>query len=211
MSKTLVIGANGKIGRRIIARLVQAGLPVRAMARSDDQQSALEALGAEVVIGDLEGAFEQALDGCDAVVFTAGSGAHTGPDKTFTVDLWGAVKTIRACEAGHIPRYIMVSARNAGDPDSGPDSRKPYLIAKHLADEALQRSSLDYTILRPGKLTEDPGTGRVRTSRPEPGEQYISRDDVAAAVVICLQNPATIGRTVLLFQGDTPMAEALTG
>jgi uncharacterized protein YbjT (DUF2867 family) len=209
MSKTLVIGANGKIGRRLVARLARAGLPVRAMLRSDAQRPDLEALGAEVVIGDLEGEFEQALDGCDKVVFTAGSGGHTGPDKTFTVDLWGALKTIRACEEKHIPRYIMVSARNAGDPDSGPAARRPYLIAKHLADEALQRSDLQYTILRPGKLTEDPGTGRVRTTRPEPDDQYISRDDVAEAIVFCLQNDATVGKIVLLFHGDTPIADAL--
>lgn len=209
MSKTLVIGANGKIGRRLLARLVQAGEPARAMVRSEEQRAALENLGAEAVTGDLEGDFMQALNGCDKVVFTAGSGGHTGPDRTFTVDLWGAIKTIRACEAQGIQRYIMVSARNAGDPDSGPASRKPYLIAKHLADEALQHSRLDYTILRPGKLTDAAGTGRVRTTRPEPDEQYISRDDVADAIVFCLQEPATIGKTLLLFHGDTPIADAL--
>jgi uncharacterized protein YbjT (DUF2867 family) len=179
------------------------------MVRSEDQRRALEDLGAEVVLGDLEGEFEAAMQGCDAVVFTAGSGAATGPDKTFAVDLWGAIKTMRACEKLGIRRYIMVSARNAGDPDSGPVERRPYLIAKHLADEELMRRPLDYTILRPGKLTDDAGTGRVRTTRPAEPDQHITRDDVADAILFCLQNGAAIGRTVLLFQGDTPIEKAL--
>lgn len=207
--KTLVIGAHGKIGQRLIGKLARAAMPVRAMIRNEDQRPELEALGAEVMTGDLEGDFEGVLTGCDAMVFTAGSGGHTGPDKTFLVDLWGAIKTIRACERLGIRRYIMISARNAGDPDSGPDSRKPYLIAKHIADEALMRSSLDYTILRPGKLTDDPGTGSVRTSRPDVEKQFISRDDVAEAVVFCLQNDATIGKTIQLYQGDTLVEKAL--
>jgi len=209
MSKTLVIGAHGGIGRRLVAKMADAGLPVRAMVRSAEQLLELRDAGVEAVHGDLEGDFEHVLEGCGAVVFSAGSGGATGPDKTFTVDLWGAIKAIRACEARQIPRFIMISARNAGDPDSGPASRKPYLIAKHIADDYLQHSTLQYTILRPGKLTDDPGTGRIRTTRPEPAEQYISRDDVADAVVFCLQNPATVGKTVLLFHGDTPIAEAL--
>ena len=207
--KTLVIGSHGKIGRRLVAKLAQAGVPVRAMVRSDDQRVELEGLGAEVVIGDLEGEFDAALKGCDAVVFSAGSGGQTGPDKTFTVDLWGAIKSVRACERLGIRRYIMISARNAGDPDSGPASRRPYLIAKHLADEELMRSALDYTILRPGKLTDDAGTGKVRITWPPEDEQRISRDDVAAAVVFCLRNDATVGRTILLFQGETPIEKAL--
>lgn len=207
--KTLVIGAHGKIGRQLIGKLEKAGMPVLAMIRNEDQRPELEALGAEVVPGDLEGEFENALAGCDAVVFTAGSGGHTGPDKTFLVDLWGAIKTMRACERLGIRRYIMISARNAGDPDSGPASRKPYLIAKHLADEELMRSSLDYTILRPGKLTDDPGTGCIRTTRPDKEEQFISRDDVAEAVVFCLRNDVTIGKTTQLYQGDTPIGKAL--
>lgn len=210
MLKTLVIGAHGRIGRRLITQLAGAGLPARAMVRREEQLSELRDAGAEAVSGDLEGDFEHVLDDCGAVVFSAGSGAATGPDKTFTVDLWGAIKTLRACESRGIPRFIMISARNAGDPDSGPAARRPYLIAKHIADEYLQRSALQYTILRPGKLTDEPGTGRIRTTRPAPEEQHISRDDVADAVVFCLQNPATAGRTFLLFQGDTPIAEALT-
>jgi len=209
MLKTLIIGAHGGIGRRLTAKLAATGIPARAMVRREEQLSKLRAAGAEAVPGDLESDFEHALDGCGAVVFSAGSGAATGPDKTFTVDLWGAIKAIRACELRGIPRFIMISARNAGDPDSGPASRKPYLIAKHIADDYLQRSALQYTILRPGKLTDNPGTGRIRTTRPESADQYISRDDVADAVVFCLQNPATAGKTFLLFQGDVPLAEAL--
>lgn len=207
--KTLIIGANGQVGRRLVARLAEHGVPVRAMVRNEGQRSDLEALGAEVVTGDLEGAFVHALDGCDALVFTAGSGAGTGADKTLMVDLWGACKTIDACTASGPRRYVMVSARNAGDPDEGPEALRPYLVAKHFADAYLMRSGLAYTILRPGRLTDEPGTGRIRTTTPPADEQAIPRDDVAAAIHACLTDEATTGATIELYTGETLIPEAL--
>lgn len=206
--KTLVIGANGKIGRKLVARLGRDG-DVRAMVRDEMQREPLEALGAEVVVGDLEGEYEHALEGCGALVFTAGSGGHTGADKTLLVDLWGALKTIRACRAHGVGRYVMVSSREAGDPDRSPGKIRHYVVAKHVADDYLQRSDLDFTILRPGRLLDEPGTGRVRTDRPAEPEQVIPRDDVAEALNLCLKSDRTIGRIFQLYRGNTPLAEAL--
>ena len=207
--KILIIGANGQIGKRLIKQLAGGEHSVRAMVRDEKQRPELEAMGAEVVTADLEGEFGHALEGCGAVVFTAGSGAATGADKTILVDMWGAMKSIDACAAAGVRRYVMVSSRNAGDPDNGPDRIRHYNVAKHIADKYLQNSDLDFTILRPGKLTTGEGTGRITTERPGPDQQSISRDDVAACIVFCLDNPGTIGKTVELYQGDKNIAEAL--
>lgn len=207
--RILIIGANGQIGKRLIKQLAGGKHSVRAMVRNEEQRPDLEAMGAEVVTADLEDAFGHALECCEAVVFTAGSGAATGADKTILVDMWGAMESVDACAATGVRRYIMVSSRNAGDPDNGPDRIRHYNVAKHVADKYLQNSDLDYTILRPGKLTNGEGTGRITTERPGPDQQSITRDDVAACIVFCLDNPDTIGRTVELYQGDKNISDAL--
>jgi len=207
--KILIIGANGKIGRRLTERLANSGHAVRAMIRKKEQRDALEKLGAEVVIGDLEGEFAHALESCDALVFTAGSGGETGADKTILVDLWGAIKTIEACSKRRIKRFIMISSRNAGDPENSKPAILHYNVAKHIADDYLINSMLDYTILRPGRLTDEPGTGRIRTSRPSVEEQSISRDDVAAVAQYCLEHDDTIGKIIELYQGDETIADVL--
>jgi len=207
--KILIIGANGQIGKRLTKLLADSNHHIRAMVRKEEQRPGLEALGAEVVPGDLEGDFDHALDGCDAVVFTAGSGPSTGADKTILIDMWGAMKTMDACINKSVKRFIMVSSRNAGDPDNGPAKIRHYNVAKHIADEYLQRSNLDYTILRPGKLTDDEGTGHITITRPDSDRQSITRDDVAACIVFCLENPGTIGTIAELYQGDSLISEAL--
>lgn len=208
--KTLVVGAHGRIGRLLVPKLVERGIPVRAMVRAEAQRDDLEALGAEVVVADLEGEIEDAVSGCDALVFTAGSGAKTGADKTLLVDLWGVVKTIRACRDRSCRRFVLVSARRVEDPDRGPEAMRHYLVAKHVADDYLCRSGLDFTILRPGRLTDGPGQGRIRTTRPEdPDAQTVPREDVAEAIASCLTEVATIGHVVELHTGDRPIADAL--
>ncbi|PAV24915.1 uncharacterized protein YbjT (DUF2867 family) [Tamilnaduibacter salinus] len=210
MSKTLVIGANGQIGQKLVKRLVERGHPVRAMVRNTEQERALSALGAEVVTGDLEGDFESTLDDCDALVFTAGSGPKTGLDKTLLVDAWGAAKTINAAVDKGIRRYVMVSSRGAANPDFGPEAIKPYCVAKHMADHYLTTSILDYTILRPGRLLDEPATGRFRTQRPEAkDEQVITREDTADAIVYCLEREHTIHQIYELYQGHEGLEEAL--
>jgi len=205
-----VIGANGGIGRPLVSQLADAGHTPIGIVRSDDQFDGIRERGGEPRLGDLEGDFAPALAGADAVVFTAGSGGSTGWDKTLMVDLWGARRTVDACEEQGIGRYVMISARGAADPDSGYEPLRPYLVAKRCADDYLQRSSLAETVLRPTTLTDEAGTGRVRSAfEPQGGGPDIPRADVAAAVVACLEDDATVGHAIELYGGDTPVGEAV--
>lgn len=206
-----VIGANGGIGRRLLPQLEAAGHDAIGVVRSKDQFGAVRERGGEPRLGDLEAEFASALDGADAVVFTAGSGGSTGWDKTILVDLWGAKRAVDACEEENVDRFVMISSRGAGDPESRQGPIKPYIVAKYFADYYLQQSPLDETILRPTRLTDEEGTGRVESYFDVTGEsgEPISRADVAQAVVAALENEATVGYAILLFGGDTPVEEAL--
>ncbi|WP_263785473.1 SDR family oxidoreductase [Salinibacter grassmerensis] len=205
-----VIGAHGGIGRRLLPRLDEAGHNPIGVVRSENQFATIRDRGAEPRLGDLEAEFGPALDGADAVVFTAGAGGSTGWDKTILIDLWGAERAVAACEERGIDRFVMVSSRGAGDPESRQGPIKPYIVAKHVADRTLQRSLLDETILRPTRLTDEDGTGRVAAhvdTDPDTGDP-IPRADVAQAVVECLDQDITIGHAITLYGGDTPIAEA---
>lgn len=186
-------------------------MAVKAMIRNIEQASYFEALGAEVIVADLETDFSFAFEGCDHVIFTAGSGASTGFDKTLLIDLWAAIKAINFATEHDVRRFIMVSSRGAVNPDKGPERIKPYLVAKHAADFVLLHSQLDYTILQPGRLTDEPATNHIQIQRPENAtEQQISRDDVAACIVYCLQYDHTIGQSFELFEGDLSIEEELS-
>jgi nucleoside-diphosphate-sugar epimerase len=205
-----VLGANGGIGRHLLPRLVDAGHDVVGVVRSEDQFEPIRERGADPRLGDLEGEFAHALQGADAVVFTAGSGGATGWDKTLMVDLWGARRAVDACEERGIDRFVMISARGAAAPDTGYEPLRPYLVAKRCADDYLADAALAETILRPTTLTDEDGTGRVAAAfTPAGGGPDIARADVAAAVVACLADDATIGHAIELYGGDTPVAEAV--
>ncbi len=161
--KVFVVGANGQIGRHLVHLLKESNEhTVRAMVRKEEQAKDFENLGVEAKLANLEGVEEiaEAAKGCDAVVFTAGSGDHTGADKTILIDLDGAAKTIEAAEKIGIQRFIMVSAIYANRRENW-SSIKHYLAAKHYADKILEQSSLTYTIIRPGGLLNEPATGKV--------------------------------------------------
>src|SRR5690625_4381791 len=168
--KVLVVGANGQIGKHLVRMIQQSdGMEARAMIRKQEQASFFEDLGAETAVVDLEDnipAISKAADGADAVVFTAGSGVHTGKDKTLMIDLDGAVKTIEATKAAGVKRFIMISSfdttRNAIQEAN--ESFAPYVIAKHYADEWLKATDLDYTIIHPGLLTKDRKSTRLNSS-----------------------------------------------
>lgn len=204
-----VIGANGGIGRLLLEQLEETDYDAIGVVRSKDQFNTIRERGAEPRLGDLEGEFADTLTGADAVVFTAGAGGSTGWDKTLMVDLWGARRTVDACEDKGIDRYVMISATGAADPDTGWAPLRPYLVAKRCADDHLQDSLLDETILRPTTLTDEPGTGTVESAFAPSDGGDIPRADVAAAVVACLDDDATIGHTIELYAGDTPVAEAI--
>jgi uncharacterized protein YbjT (DUF2867 family) len=206
--RVLVVGANGKVGQQVVALLGPTHHEVLAMIRDPAQAPALEATGARVVVADLEGDVADVVSKAEAVVFSAGSGGSTGGDKTLLVDLWGALKTIRAAEAAGVRRYLMVSAIHAADPDQGRAAIRHYLVAKAIADEKLQQSTLDYTILRPGRLNDGLGTGLIRAGE-DIGYGEVSRADVARTVVATLEAENTIRRTFCLLAGETPIGEAL--
>ncbi|MFB6351842.1 MAG: SDR family oxidoreductase, partial [Bradymonadaceae bacterium] len=196
---------------RLLPQLVDADHETVGMVRSPEQFERIEEAGAEPRLVDLEGEFRSALQGADAVVFTAGSGGSTGGEKTLLIDLWGAKRAIDVCEEQGIDRFVMVSSVGADDPDASPQPIRHYLVAKHFADRYLRQSSLDATILRPGPLTDDEPqcciTAYVDESAEEPGE--IPRGDVAAAIATCLKTDDTIGHTIEIFGGETPIPKAL--
>jgi uncharacterized protein YbjT (DUF2867 family) len=208
--QVLVIGTTRGTGNLLVRQLLAAGHGVRAMVREPSQRPALADLGAEVVLGDLEGELEGVVPGVDAVAFCAGSGSATGPDATLRVDLHGAVRIIDACVQTGVRRYVQLSSMAADDPLQGSPAIRHYLAAMHARDRILSASGLDATIVRPGGLTHDTGTGRVRIGVPTLGERgSIPRADVAAVLAACLEEPATTGATFELIGGDTPIADAI--
>ncbi|MCY9375755.1 SDR family oxidoreductase [Bacillus sp. T17B1] len=210
--KVFLIGANGQIGQRLVSLFRDnPDHSVRAMVRKEEQKASLEAAGAEAVLANLEGSPEEiaaAAKGCDAIIFTAGSGGSTGYDKTLLVDLDGAAKAMEAADIAGIKRFIMVSALQAQNRENWNESLKPYYVAKHYADKILESSGLTYTIIRPGGLRNESGTGTVSVAADlERG--FISRDDVAKTVIASLDETNTENRTFDLTEGDTPIPEAL--
>jgi len=202
----VVAGGHGKVGLRLLRLLADRGHRARGLVRNPEHVPDLAEVGAEAVVCDLEALDD--LSGCctdaDAVVFAAGAGPGSGPERKRTVDLGAAVKLI---EAG-VRRYVMVSAISAGRPDEWSEPMRPYYEAKAEADGRLQQSGLDYTIVRPGGLTDDPGTGLV-TVGTDLGGGAIPRDDVARVLLSVLESPNTIGKTFELISGDTPVEEAV--
>lgn len=211
--RVLIAGANGKIGRHLIEQMAgNEDIICRAMVRDPAQQWHLREIGAsEAVVADLEDDCRGALAGCDAVVFCAGSGAHTGPEKTVDVDQNGAIHLMEQAVEMSIGRFVIVSSMRADDPDSGPQAMRHYFLAKRNADNYLRASGLDYTVVRPGKLTDEPGTGRVRVAERSDDFGEIPRQDVAAVLLAALLTPATIGREFDLLAGEQSIDEALAG
>lgn len=208
MDKILVIGATGKIGKLLLSSLSALSYPVAAMVRDRRKYTFPDSI--DVIEADLEGDMRFAFEGCKTVIFTAGSGTNTGLDKTFLVDLWGAKKAVDAAKESGVEHFIMVSSRGADHPDFGPAAIKPYLVAKHFSDEYLIRSGLTYTILRPGRLTDEAGSGLIKTLRPEnSNEQVISREDTASVIKYCLIHPFVHGKIYELYAGQEKIPEAI--
>lgn len=210
----VIAGGHGQVALRLARLLTADGNRCRSLVRNPDHTADVAEVGAEPVVLDLEaiaGLHEltAAVQGADAVVFAAGAGPGSGPERKRTVDYGAAVKLIAAAEAAGVDRYVMVSSIGAHRPEAGQGPMRAYLQAKADADEALAASGLQWTIVRPGSLTDDPGTGRVSLSTELGGRGPIPRDDVAAVLAACLATPATAGTTVEAFSGDTPIAEAI--
>lgn len=210
--KVFVVGANGQIGKQLINLLKESDEhTVRAMVRNEEQVEAFGKLGVETKLADLEGSVEDianAAKGCDAIVFAAGSGSHTGADKTMLIDLDGAAKTIEAAEKIGIERYIMVSAIQANNRESWGKTPSYYMAAKHHADRILEQSDLTYTIIRPGGLLNEPGTGKVLAAENIKSGS-IPREDVAKTIFASLTDEHTFKRSFDLVSGETAISNGL--
>jgi uncharacterized protein YbjT (DUF2867 family) len=211
--RVAIAGGHGKIALRLARLLTGDGHEVRALIRNSDHSADVRDVGAEPVVIDLEEADKvetaEAVKGMEAIVFAAGAGPGSGPERKWTVDYGAAAKLIAAALAGEISRYVMVSSQNADPNADGDDTFAVYLQAKGRADEELQGSGLDYTIVRPTHLTDEPGAGTVEIAEHvDRGD--VSRDDVAAVLHRVLLEPRTIGKTFEVGPGDVPIEEALT-
>jgi len=206
----LVVGGHGKVAMRLMKLLADRGDSPRGIIRSTDQASDLEAIGAEPIVLDIENKeIGEAAAGSDAVVFSAGAGAGSGPARKRTVDYGGAVNLAEAAQANDIRRYVIVSALGTNRPERWSDQMRPYYEAKAEADEFVRNSGLDYTIVRPGSLTDDPGTGTVEIAERIDRSGPVTRDDVALVIYECLGADNTIGKEFDLLGGETPVKEAI--
>ena len=205
-----VVGGHGKVALRLLPLLADHGHVARAAIRNPAHADEIEQGGGRPVIYDLETDTDLArhLDGADAVVFAAGAGPGSGPERKRTVDLNGALDLIRACREAGVSRYVMVSAMGV-DRSEYPPSMEAYYEAKLEADEALADSGLDSTIVRPGRLTDEPGTGKVAVGAPLEAGGEISRDDVAATLLAVLETPATRELVFDVIGGEVRIAAAI--
>lgn len=211
--RVAVAGAHGKIAMRLARRLVAGGDSVIGLIRNPDHAEEVRAIGAEPVVCDLEHAtvpeISSAVADADAVVFAAGAGSGSGAARKLTMDRDGAIKLLDATSAGK-PRYVIVSSVGAENPPDDDQVFSVYLRAKAEADAAVKASDREWTIVRPGALTDDPGTGRLRID-VEPFRGAVPRDDVADLLVAVLRDPRASHRVLYVNGGEEPLAQALDG
>src|SRR4051812_4462736 len=195
----VIAGAHGQIARLLIPLLHARGDGVRGLIRNPDHEDDVRADGAAPVVCDLESASAEelaaAVEGAEAVVFAAGAGPGSGAERKWTVDRDGAVKLVEAARAANVERYVIVSSVGAENPPDGDEVFAIYQRAKAEADQALMASDRAWTVVRPGRLTDDPGSGHVRIDS-EPFRNEVSRDDVAAVLAAVLATPDTVGRVL---------------
>lgn len=211
MAHIIVIGGHGKVALHLARILTRGGDRVSSVFRNPEHTDEVAATGATPITADIEqldtDALAELLAGHDAVVFTAGAGGGN-PARTYAVDRDAAIRVIDAAGRAGVRRFVMVSYFGAG-PGHGvspENSFFPYAEAKAAADAHLRASDLDWTVLGPGRLTPDPGTGHIAVGKAK-GE--VSREDVAAVVAAALADDATIRRTIDFNNGEVPIADAL--
>jgi uncharacterized protein YbjT (DUF2867 family) len=210
--RVAIAGGHGQIALRLARVLADQGDEVVALIRNPDHAADVKEAGAQPAVVDLEHAsvdeVAEAIQGVDAVVFAAGAGPGSGPARKETMDYGGAVKLIQAATKAGVSRYVIVSSMGADAGADGDDGFAVYLRAKGRADDAVRASGLEWTVIRPGGLTNEPGTGKVTLAENGPRGQ-VSRDDVAAVLAAVLHEPATAGQTLDLIGGDVPVQEAV--
>ncbi|MBB4594789.1 SDR family oxidoreductase [Xanthomonas cannabis] len=215
MSRILVIGGHGKVARLLTPLLVRGGHQVTAVFRNPEHEGDVIADGATPVVFDIEHADTAAiaaqLAGHDAVVWSAGAGGGDAA-RTYAVDRDAAIRSMHAAEQARVRRYVMVSYLGAGlEHGIGPDDGFfAYAQAKAAADAHLRSTALDWTVLGPGRLTQDPPSGRITRDPGSDADGGVSRANVAQVIVTALATPASIGKTVGFIDGQTPIQQALS-
>lgn len=212
MPTIAIAGGHGSIALLLTRLLSDRGTAVRSLVRNPDHEADIRALGGTMTLVDLEDAsaeeLARSLADCDAVVFAAGAGPGSGAARKETVDYGGAVKLKDACGVADVNRYVMISAMGTDDPPDGDDVFDVYLQAKARADAELMDSDLAWTIVRPGRLTDDPPTGRVAVRRHvDRGE--IARGDVAEVIAQVLEREDMAGQMFEVVAGESSIADAL--
>jgi uncharacterized protein YbjT (DUF2867 family) len=212
--RVVIAGGHGQIALRLTKLLSGDGHEVVGLVRNPDHEADIAAAGGQAAVLDLEqadaSAVAKVLAGADVAVFSAGAGPGSGNARKDTVDRGAAVLFADAAEQAGVRRHLQVSSMGADRADSLTDNQTftIYLKAKWAAEQDLRSRDLDWTILRPGSLTNDPGTGKVYLA-DKTGNGRVSRDDVALVLAGLCDTPASIGRTLELIAGDTPVNEAL--
>lgn len=208
----VVAGGHGQVARRLARLLVERGDRVRGLIRNPDHAADLEADGTDPFVCDLEAAdvkeVAAAIEAADAVVFAAGAGQGSGAERKWTVDRDGAIKLLEAARAAGAERYVIVSSVGAESPPAGDDVFSVYLRAKAQADNAVMASDRAWTVVRPGRLTTDPGEGRVSVDR-DPFRTQVSRDDVAGVLAAVLDEPRSVRRLLYVGAGKDAIERAV--
>lgn len=212
--KTLVVGANGKIGRQLLKKMKQAKTPCKAMIRNAEQEAYFSDLGLETVIADLNDDLTEAMKGCDRVVFSAGSGSGAGAQATLIVDLWGCINVVKQAEKNGICSFIMISSLKACNPLRGPERIRHYLVARHLADEKLLAANIkEKVILRPGRLIDEAAKEKFSSkfdwSDTTNSITTVSRSDVVQVIMHILENPVKTNSIIDFINGEVLIDELL--
>ena len=209
MENILIAGANGQTGKRVVEILnnTENFSPV-ALIRKEEQKQIFEDMEVESILADLEGEVDHTMQGIDKVIFAAGSGGHTGPDKTTAVDQDGAIKLIDAAKNANVKKFIMLSAMGTDTPEKFGDLEH-YLRAKKTADDHLRESGIPFTIVQPGALTDDMGLAKVKLAEKLNEQGEISRDDVAFLLVMSLADPLVKNMSFEAIEGEESIKSAM--
>ncbi len=207
--QVFIAGATGQVGRKVVEKAIDAGHAVTGMVRREEDREDLDSIGAKTYMADVTepGTLDRAIAGHDAVVFAVGSQGEAVEE----VDRDGAINLCDATKRVGIDRFVLLSSIGAGHPEDA-DQLEEYLHAKHEADEYVMQSGLDWTILRPGSLTDEDGVGAIKTGKRfigDEGDLEIARADVARVIVGTLEEPRTIGTVFEFVEGGTEIQEAL--
>lgn len=213
MADIVIIGGHGKVALKLERLLADRGDRVDAIVRNPDHAADIEAAGAHAVVADVEqldvDGLAELIAGHDAVVWSAGAGGGN-PARTIAVDRDAAIRSMAAADRAGVSRYVMVSYFDSPDRTVPTDNPfHTYAEAKADADEHLATTGLEWTILGPGRLTDDPGAGSIDAAAAESGP--VPRADVAAVAAAVLADDRSIRRTIRFTEGDTPIAEAIAG